>query len=184
MAPYSLSGVQMRNGACAPTSDRVRTNTFSLAAIQHRLPLIKGIINNFPNPFGTQGFQRLGFSRTSCVEPFSFLCFFNVLKQVLSYLSCLAQCCNSVLLWSSRKVLFTTKLEIPSAGRRSLLSFNFRGNIITSLFRVSSNITFGHIRPSKLFIKNLKVMMIINNVCCALLQVAWGTLHFKDFADH
>ena len=34
---------------------------------------------------------------------------FSVLNQVSSYFSCLAECCNSVLLWSSRNVLWTAK---------------------------------------------------------------------------
>ena len=43
---------------------------------------------------------------------------FSILKQVSSYFSCLGDCCNSVLLWSSRRVLF------GSGKRRWWLSFN------------------------------------------------------------
>ena len=44
----------------------------------------------------------------SCLEPFS------VLNQVSSYFSCLAKCWNSVLLWSSRNVFWTTRLHLTS----------------------------------------------------------------------
>ena len=37
---------------------------------------------------------------------------FFILKQVAIYFSCLGECCNTDLLWSSRNVLWTTKLLI------------------------------------------------------------------------
>ena len=36
---------------------------------------------------------------------------FSILSQVTSYFSCLGECCNTVLLWSSREVLCTTRLQ-------------------------------------------------------------------------
>ena len=47
--------------------------------------------------------------RTSCMEPF-LLCFFKFPEQVSIYFTCLRECCNSVLLWSSRNVFSTPKL--------------------------------------------------------------------------
>ena len=37
---------------------------------------------------------------------------FSVLNQVSSYFSCLAECCNSVLLWCSRNVQWSTTLHL------------------------------------------------------------------------
>ena len=66
---------------------------------------------------GSGGFQRLALHLTSCTEPFhiflySFLVvFWHFLKQVPIYFSCLGECCNAVLPWSSRNVLWTAKLH-------------------------------------------------------------------------
>ena len=49
---------------------------------------------------GSKGFRRPG------------LCGFNVIKQISSYFSCLGECRNTVLLWSSKKVLLTMKLHL------------------------------------------------------------------------
>ena len=58
-------------------------------------------------------FRTLWSQQMSCVEPFSCLfgCF-SVLNQVSSCFSYLAERCNSVLLWSSRTVLWTTTLHL------------------------------------------------------------------------
>ena len=44
--------------------------------------------------------------------------YFVVFQQVSSHFSCLAECCDAVLLWSSINVLWTTKLSISMEVRR------------------------------------------------------------------
>ena len=55
-----------------------------------------------------------GLCQKSCMEAFYmiFLAFLYILKQVFICFSCWGECCNTVLLWSSRNILRTTKLNL------------------------------------------------------------------------
>ena len=63
-------------------------------------------------------FWTLGLHPTSCMEPVHvhvFSCvffFYQVFKHVLMLLSCLGECCDIVLLWSSMDVLCTIKFHL------------------------------------------------------------------------
>ena len=90
---------------CAPTSDRVHANIFSLAATVWNSALK---ITHFQNQFGISGLQDYGrqaaWSHFVLFQFFSH--FFSHFKRSLQVVSsCLGGCCNAVLLWSSRKML-------------------------------------------------------------------------------
>ena len=72
-------------------------------------PFWTGCASSTGVKLGSRVFWRLGLCRTSCMEPF-LLCFFKFPEQVSIYFTCLRECCNSVLLWSSRNVFSTPKL--------------------------------------------------------------------------
>ena len=72
------------------------------------------------------------------MEPFCvILICLSFLNQVSSCFRCLAERCNSVLLWSSRKVLWTTTLPLTfhqHGGRREWLHFHFWVNCFFKMF--------------------------------------------------
>lgn len=55
--------------------------------------------------------------------------FFFMLNQISGSFSCLAECCSSVLLWSPRNVLWTSRLSISTRLSREWIDFHFWPNL-------------------------------------------------------
>ena len=70
----------------------------------------------FQTNLGSLGLCTLGLRRMSCMEPFDGL-FCPRFEQVPFFFSCSGECCNTVLLWTSRSILWIMKLQhLPSLG--------------------------------------------------------------------
>ena len=81
----------------------------TLFLMEYMLMLLKKHVeSNFSSPFGVSMLQKVVWSHFI----FLYIYFFYILKQVPIYFSYLEECCNVVLLWSSRNVLQMMKLSI------------------------------------------------------------------------
>ena len=91
--------------AFAPTSNGVRANPFSSAATAN----IFGF-NMSKNDIGSNQFGNSGILGTWIIlDEWLFSVVVHVLKQIPIYFSSLGECCNTVLLWSSRNALWMTE---------------------------------------------------------------------------
>ena len=88
----------------------------SLSAPHLESSTVRGVNNVFSNPFGVLGPPENWLKFMKTVEVFfsCFFFFFYILKRVPNFFSLLGECCDTVLLWSSRNVLWTTKLHLTS----------------------------------------------------------------------
>ena len=92
-------------------------------------------MTSFKIKIWSRGFWKLGLQQTSCKEPF--YVFFGLYK-VSIYFCFLGECCDTVLLWSSRNVLLDAKIHLifPSTWMesRAMMDFHFWVNCSFNAF--------------------------------------------------
>ena len=105
--PQNISGASEESSTAGFSFTTEADNTYSSSGVA----LVHSAFCSCSKDFGVNkvfsnqfGISELLETLTSCKEPFLFI-FISV---VSFYFSCLAECCHSVLLWSSRNVLLTT----------------------------------------------------------------------------
>ena len=106
MALDSLSGIMQDSEN--PKPKRVSSEVGAQAPLS-----IKGIDNIFSYPFGISVLSNTWISLDELYEAIFMLFFVSSFKQIPSYFSCLGEFCDSVVLCSSRNVLWTARFHHP-----------------------------------------------------------------------
>ena len=130
LVPRSLFTLLAHVWAHAPTSDRVHANTFSLTATVKIFFffLLSTGCNTFSSQFWTGVSVDLDYAGRTVRRHFIVL-FFTVVFSPHP-LCCQGKCCNTVLLWSKRNILCTSKLDLtlhPHGDEKMMSECSFCG---------------------------------------------------------